>query len=479
VTRAEAHVGGNDVAKIRDANATHDEALDALLDAELTELATANYLVDLYGERLRFCKRRGGWLVYDGRRWAEDKDGEIFRLAEGCVKKVAEGARKLDDARCRKALAFAIQAHKRRVMENIIAIARNDARVAIGDPDRFDADRYLLNVKNGTLELRTGTLREHRAADLLTKIVEIPYQSEAQCSRFERFLCEVFSNDEELVAFVQRAIGYSLTGDTSEQCFLILYGNGANGKSTVLRVIGELLGDYATVASTETFVSRRHQGPSNDLARLHGARFVSAVETTEGAALNEGFVKAVTGGDRILARYLFCEHFVFVPQFKLLLAVNHKPQIRGTDEAIWRRVRLVPFERSFTGEGCDQHLIDELAIELPGILAWALRGCLEWQRSGLGQPVAVRTATATYRAESDVIAQFVEECCTIGGQFTVGSTPLFERWQKWCETNGERGNSKKAFASRLKAHGNFDNNSQDGNGRKRWLGIGLLEEPNR
>jgi putative DNA primase/helicase len=459
----------------RRAKHTPDVALDALLAGDLSELRMAEYFVDLHGERLKFCKSFGGWLVYDDRRWVRDDDGEVFRLVGTCVKQIADGARRLDDVRCRKLLAFAIQAQKRRVIENIIAIAQNDARVAIGDPNRFDADPQIANFKNGTLNLRTRVLNPHRPADLIAKIAAVPYEPEALCPRWRQFLQEIFRSDVDLIAFVQRAIGYSLSGDTREECLFLLYGHGANGKSTFLRMIQELLGDYRCVASTDTFLSRRPGGASNDLARLNGARFVSAVETTSGAALNEAFVKAVTGRDRLPARYLYCEYFEFMPRFKLWLAVNHKPRVRGTDLGIWRRIRLVPFERTFSGDDCDPDLDTKLRAELPGILSWAVFGYHLWQEQGLGQSAAVRVATADYRAESDVIAQFIRECCVIGPRYTVGSTPLFKAFQQWAEANGERAGTQTDFSTRLSEHGDFGK-SQDSNGRIQWRGIGLLEK---
>jgi putative DNA primase/helicase len=235
-----------------------------------------------------------------------------------------------------------------------------------------------------------------------------------------------------LIRFVQRAVGYSLTGSTNEQCLFILYGSGANGKSTFLNTISAMLGDYARQTPTDTLLVKRGDGISNDVARLHGARFVSAMEVDNGRRLAEAQVKQLTGGDLMAARYLYQEFFEFRPQFKLFMGVNHTPVIQGTDHGIWRRIHLVPFTVTIAKEDQDKRLVEELHAERSGILRWAVEGCLTWQAEGLEPPTAVAEATEEYRAEMDVLARFLLECRDVGPEARVATGLLYARYVGWC-----------------------------------------------
>jgi putative DNA primase/helicase len=424
--------------------AINDSALATLLGGELSEARAAEYLAAVHGARLRFCEALGGWLVYNGRYWTQDTAGEAVAMAVDCAKRLADAARTFDDnGKLKRTLNFAIGLESRRVIDNVLNIAGRNGNLGliVGDANRFDADLRALNATNCTARALKGelTVRPHDRADLITKTASAAYSTDATCPRWKQFVREIFNDDDDLVAFVQRALGYSLTGLTSEQCFFMLYGLGNNGKSTFLRVVGDLFGDYAMVANMETFTSQRDGGgASPDLARLRGARFVSAVETREGASLNEAFIKTITGSDKIPARELYCNAFEFVPQFKLWLAVNHKPRIRGTDEAIWRRVRLIPFTRTFKGENCDPDLYEKLCAEFPGIFAWIVRGTQAWQRDGLGHAKAEHTATAEYRSDSDVLAQFIADKCVLGQERGALQNALYKAVVDWARENGER-----------------------------------------
>jgi len=435
----------------------------------LSELDAAKFFANRYGDRVRFCDRAGGWLVWDGRRWKIDDDSAILRLAGTCTDVIADLAGDLTDLDERKKLlGFAITLRKRRGLENFTALAATLDGIAIGSPERFDANAWLLNVENGTVDLRTGELREHERSDLITKLVSIPYDAGAACPRWERFLEEIFSGDAETIDFVQRAVGYSLTGSTSEHAFLVLYGTGANGKSSLLITVGKILGDYGVSASSETFVNRQAGSATNDLARLRGMRFVSAIETSEGRALAESFVKAVTGGDRISARFLYAEFFDFEPAFKLWLGTNHKPVIRGGDEGIWRRVRLVPFGRRFEGGQCDPQLRSKLDAELPGILAWAVRGCLEWQRRGLSPSTSVAEATDVYRSEMDIFAGFIDERCELDDGASVAVGELYREYRSWAEANGEKPLSQRWLSQRLAERGFTGKRTKR---QRLWIGL--------
>lgn len=436
----------------------------------LSELDAARFFAREYGNRIRHCSRAGGWFIWDGKRWAADDDGAVYRLAAECTDQIVESANRVTDLEARKKiLNFVIGLRKRRGIENFVTLAGNLQGVSIGNPDRFDADPWLLNADNGIVDLRSGELRPHDRDLLLTKLVPIAYEPEATCERWERFLREIFDDDAQTIAFVQRATGYSMTGITREHAFLVLYGIGANGKSSLLSLLGRVAGDYGLSASPETFVDRQAGAATNDLARLRGMRFVSAIETSEGRALAESFIKAVTGGDRIAARFLYAEYFDFEPVFKLWLGTNHKPVIRGGDEGIWRRVKLVPFDQRFEGERCDPDLRAKLEEELPGILAWAVRGCLDWQKHGLKAPPAVTGATEAYRSEMDMFSGFIDERCEIDEDANEAAGALYAAYRAWADGNGEKALSQRWFTLRLTERG-FKKVRQHG-GKRCWSGI--------
>lgn len=440
----------------------------------LTEIDAAHALVDQHGANVRYCGKAGGWLVWDDRRWKRDEDGSINRLAEDATTKIADAASDIPDLEARKAqLTFAMGLRKRRVLENVVAAASWQDGIAIGDPARFDADPWLLNVTNGTVDLRTGELLSHDRANLLTKIVNIEYNAQADCPRWDRFLAEIFAGDRETIDFVQRAVGYTLTGLNREHCLFVLHGTGANGKSTFLSILERLLGDYGRAAAASTFTDRQSGAPSNDLAALKGARFVSSVETTDRASLAEGFVKSTTGGDRITARFLYQDFFDFEPVFKLWLGTNHKPVIRGVDEGIWRRIRLIPFTERFEGNRRDEDLRSKLENELPGILAQAIRGCLEWQRLGLSPSITVAQATASYRTEMDTFASFLDEWCIIRDGTRVKASELYQAYRSWAEANGEKPVSQRWFGLRLSERG-FNKKPIDGYPHYHGLGLRTL-----
>jgi putative DNA primase/helicase len=318
----------------------------------------------------------------------------------------------------------------------------------------FDRDPFLLTVGNGTLNLMTGKLEQFRPDDLTTRSADVNFRPSAQAPRWQQFLTEIFAGDRELIQFVQRAVGYSLTGDTREQCLFILWGGGANGKSTFLETIIRLLGTHAVTTPFSTVMVQRNPGsPRNDLAALHGARLVKASEAEHHSTFAESIVKEITGGDTITARFLFKEDFSYKPTFKLWLATNHRPEIHGTDDAIWRRIRLIPFTRQFSGANKDAGLREKLEKELPGILAWAVQGCLDWQRHGLNSARIVETATLEYRQESDQVGRFIKESCDLRHDGQTPAKELFDGFVGWCAKHQERPLAINQFALKLAERG--------------------------
>jgi putative DNA primase/helicase len=342
-------------------------------------------------------------------------------------------------------------------------------------PSQLDAKPGVLNLANGTLELLTGHLSHHNPTDLLTKLAPVEYDTNATCPTWLAFLERIFNGDTELIAFVQKAVGYALTPSTREQCLFILHGTGANGKSTFLETIRALLGDYAASSDASTFLARQYDRIPNDLARLQGVRLVSAIETEQNRRLAESVVKQVTGGDMITARFLHQEFFEYRPAFKLFMAVNHKPTIRGTDHAIWRRIRLIPFTVTIPLDDQDKELGEKLKAELPGILNWAVKGCLAWQEEGLKAPKAVRHATAAYRADQDVLASFLEDCVAANPDERVRCGDVYAAYEQWCKESGEKPMSRQKLNTALEERG-YIRKRTGPNGQHEWQGSELTEQ---
>jgi len=308
----------------------------------------------------------------------------------------------------------------------------------------------LLGVGNGVINLKTGKLQAAKPEDLITRHSPVMFDAKATCPLFLAFLDQVTDANKPLITYLQRVIGYSLTGKTTEQCLFFLYGSGANGKSTFLNVITELLGsDLASQTPPETLMARKSSGATNDIARLNGVRAVIANEIEDGSLLAESLVKQMTGGELLTGRLLYKEYVEFLPKFKLFIAGNHKPTIRGRDHGIWRRIRLVPFEVTIQEKNKDKHLQSKLRAELPGILNWAIQGCLAWQKSGLKQPKLVTDAVNAYRVEMDLLGQWVTENCIVGPQHAWPSRQAYYNYKCWAEGGGYKPMSESIFSREL------------------------------
>src|SRR5215212_2049193 len=437
-----------------------------------TDLGNAERFVDAHRGRVLWCPARKAFLCWDGKRYAWDERGEVVKLAHATARGIFHEAAEAEDEEEQKKIAgFAAISQNTTRIRAMLTEAKPYLAVGM---DELDADPWLINCQNGTLELRTGKLKDHDPANHITKIVPVDYDPEAARSRFLRFLKETLI-DDAVIKFVKRYSGYTLTGITRERLLAILYGFGKNGKTTLVELLRDVMGNYATNTDTETLLMKRYQGVGNDVAALKGARFVSAAEVEPGRRLAESKVKQLTGRDTVTARFLFGEPFDFRPQFKLWLSTNNKPVVRGTDDAIWDRIRLVPFEQRFVGDRCDPKLPEKLRGELAGVLAWMVEGCLEWQEHGLGEPETVREATDQYRAEMDTLAAFLDEECVIATDSRVLAERLYQSYAMWCDKSGERKESKKAFVARLEERGFKRRRETSGvnKGRYIWLGIGF------
>jgi putative DNA primase/helicase len=435
----------------------------------LTDLGNAERFAAQHGENARYCYPWRKWLVWTGARWERDDAGRVHQLAKETVRGIYREAADAEDNDRRKALAKHASASESETrIRAMVELSKSERPIS---PDELDADPWLLNAKNGTIDLRTGELREHRREDLITKLAPVDYDPDAPAPTLEAFLERVLPG-KELRGFVQRAAGYSATGDTSEQCMFIHHGPGANGKSTFQEAVSAALGDYAMRTPTETLLVKRAGGVPNDVARLKGARFVTASETEEGRRLAESLVKDLTGQDTISARFMWAEWFDFKPTHALHLSTNHKPEIRGTDAAIWRRIRLIPWAVTIPVAEQDKKLPEKLRGELPGVLAWIVRGCSEWLGEGLKAPEEVRQATRAYRAEMDVLAAFLADCCLRDEAEEAFAGELWGAWKRWCEETGEQVGTQKRFGGQLAERG-FLNHRDSRTGRKVWSGVRL------
>jgi putative DNA primase/helicase len=440
-----------------------------------TELGNARRIVRCCGRDLRWTAAHR-WLAWDGKRWRPDDIGAAMRAAKKAIRGIFDeakaAARAGDAADAERLASWAAKSQKAAVIKASLDLAASEPEIALR-AEAFDQDPLLLNVANGTIDLRTGELRGHGREDLITRLTAVSYDPDATCPEFERFLARV-QPDEEVRAYLQRHAGYCLTGDTSDQSFDVAHGPGANGKSTYYDVLGALLGDYAKPTPFSTFLARRDRGEaSNDLADLAGARLVVAAEPPEGARLNIALVKQLTGEDTIKARFLYREYFAFPPTFKIVLVANHRPRIAETTEAAWRRVHLIPWSVVIPKAERDGSLKAKLRAELPGILAWAVRGAAAWRREGLQAPARILAATEAYRQDEDAVGTFLAECCVTGQAYQVQATPLLRAFDAWAVANGERETSAKALGTRL---GDMGFEVVKRHGRSWWLGIGLLAD---
>ena len=440
-----------------------------------TDTGNAELFAWLYGGNVLFDHRRRRWLIWDATRcrWADDKTNQVREFAKAAAQcrfkmagKFPNGTEEERNDQKREA-GWALGSQSLYRIDAALELAESVPSISDAG-DGWDANPWLFGVANGIVNLRTGNLQMAKQQDRITKFSPVALDPSAKCPRFEQFLQQVFGGDSELIRYVQKASGYTLTGSTEEQCLFACHGKGSNGKTTLLEILLFILGDHGVDLPFSTLETKHYL--LGEGVNLPGARFAKSVEAREGRRLDEARIKSWTGGDTISIRPLHSNAFSFKPTHKLWLSFNHRPVIMDDSPAMWRRIKLIPFLRGFDPTQADKGLPEKLKAEAPGILNWLVEGCLAWRKDGLKIPDAVERATREYEAESDPVAPFLSDCCEEGPTFKVPKGELVNAYRGWCAVNKEIPVSRNAFAEKMKSRG-FGEGST---GRVRfWTGLHL------
>ena len=444
---------------------------DPLPDEPRSELGYARRLIHAYGDRLRYVAAWRRWLIWDGQRWTADATGQAARWMKSVARRITCDALAItDDKERQAAFNLARRGESSAGISGALTLASTEAGIVV-TPDDLDADPFLLNCPNGVVDLRTGDLAPHDPGLLLTKMTGAPYHPDATGPAFAKFLQRV-QPDPDMRAYLARLLGHALEGRVVAHILPIFHGEGGNGKGTLINhAVLPALGDYADAADADLLTARSFDAHPTGVADLCGLRLAVLHETDAGRRLAEGTVKRLTGGDRLKARRMREDFWSFDPSHTFVMLTNHRPIVTGTDEGIWRRLRLVPWEVVIPAADRDEELPDTLTRELDAVLAWLVAGYHDWRANGLQDPGKVTAATAAYRDESDAARRFLTQRCLIGPGFSAGSSDLFTAWAKWCADEGEDPGTQTAFAATLQNKG-FDK-TKDRTGRMRWRGIGL------
>ncbi len=439
-----------------------------------TDFGNAERMVYHFGVDLRYVGDWESWFVWDRRRWQRDRTGAVMRHAKATARLIEKEIDVSPDEQAKHIRKWSLDSENQGRLRAMIGLAASEPGVPVV-PERLDGDPYLLNVRNGTLDLRTGTLLPHRREHLITKLAKVAYDPRAQCPTWKTFLSQIMDGNERMIGFIKRALGYSLTGDVGAHVFFVLYGAGRNGKSTLLLTLQHLMGDYSRQAAPDLLIDsgkgdNSSPGRAAALASLQGARLVVASETESGGRLAEAAVKAMTSGDKISAKFMGQNWFEFDPTHHIFLATNHRPKIKGSkaDLGIWEKIKPIPFNVTISREKRDRTLPARLLGELPGILNWCMEGCLEWQSAGLGEPSEVEEAVQGYQDENDVIKPFLDDCCVIGPSFKIKISILRKVYELWCDENAKEPMNSTVFGTKIKEKGFEEKN--DGKHRNR-LGL--------
>ena len=435
-------------------NAEEQESIPGGYPYNLTDGGNSEVFISVHGNDILYCHAWKEWLIWNGNHWSVDRSERVISLAlETCRHLYQIAPREATEKRKESLAVHALRSESRPKLTSMLLLAQ---RLRPVTPEKLDTDPLLLGLPNGVLDLRSLHFREPDRDDLITKETGVAFDEKADCPRFKQFLFEIFDGSMALSSYIQRIIGYCLTGLTDEQCIFIPFGGGENGKSTFIETMVALFGDYSMTMRPEVLMlGGRADGEraTPAMARLPGVRFLSSIESQEGRKLNEALIKQMSGGDTISARKLYSKNFDFVPNFKLFLATNHLPEIQGTDHAIWRRLQCIPFNVRFDGNNKDLKLKNKLLLELPGILNWAIEGCRMWQKDGLNPPSEVERATGIYRGLMDILVSFIDDCLIQEFGMKTRKSDLFRVYLTWCARNGEHPQSQRELSIKLSERG--------------------------
>lgn len=443
------------------------------------DTGNAERYLDLFGSFTKYSYVNKCWYFYNGKNWEQDNIGAVRKWVDQTIEifknepvSIPKDATEDEE----KAYIEAKEKHLRRSRNNAgkEAMTRELKHQVAILPEEFDSDDMLFNAQNGYLDLSNGILYEHDISKMFTRISNAEYTDKSDCPRWKLFLEQIFDNNTELIRYIQKAVGYSMSASIREQVMFILFGNGRNGKSVFLDIISEIMGSYAMGMQASSLMVKQggSSGHNEDIARLNGARLVTSSEPNEGVRMDEGLIKQLTGGDKVSASYKGGHMFDYKPKYKIWLATNHKPIIRGNDDGIWRRLPLIPFTVQIPLDKVDKNLKEKLMRELPGIFNWAVEGCLMWQREGLNPPADIQKATMEYRKEMDIIGAFIDECCETGPGYSIGATDLFKAYDKWARDMNEHPFSQTQFGK--KAADRFEKSKSKG--KVVYRGIDLKKE---
>ncbi|MDH9600526.1 phage/plasmid primase, P4 family [Staphylococcus capitis] len=438
------------------------------------DTGNADRFIDRYGHLYKHSYITNKFYIYDGQKWKVDDRGAIRKLIDEMIESIKnEKVIHSEDVTEEEAReAFQKYYKKTRGTQSKKNIMNELMHRKTVTPDEFDKDDMLLNVANGYVDLTSRELYKHDINRMFSQIANTDYSEKMQPAVWLDFLNDIFAGDQEVIRYIQKALGYSLTGSTREQVMFILFGKGRNGKSIFVETIAEILGDYSNNMQAKSLMVKKNDNVNTDIARLSKARFVTSSEPNEGFRFDEGLIKQITGGDKVTARFLYAEEFEYTPKFKIWVSTNHKPIIRGTDDGIWRRLVLIPFDVQIPEEKVDKDLKYKLLREAPAILNWMAEGAYMWMREGLELPEKLKDAGQTYRTEMDVVEQFIQEKCKRAEDVRETGKALYEEYKKWADENNEYKMDKNKFGKKLKEKFR----SKKMNNGVNYLGVELTEK---
>ncbi len=427
-------------------------------------------MVGAHKENIRYCHPWRRWLVWDNKRWRIDDTAAIKRYAKKTVRSIYTEGAALTDTKARLSIVkHAMKSESEHCINAMVNLASSEELVPIL-PNQLDIDPWLFNCENGIINLQTKELQEHTREDLITNLAQVSFNPEAKCPKWVEFLNKIMDHNESLIGLLKRMGGYCLTGKVSEQKLFFAYGPTMTGKSTFLKTLQGILGDYAIKTTSELLLTKPIGAHTTDVTDLKGKRLAITIEIQEGRRMAESLIKELTGGDTIRARRMRQDNEEWEPTHKIILAANHKPIVHETTAAYWRRLCLIPFNTPIPESERINDFYEILLTERDGILNWLLEGCQDWQNQGLAEPAEVIEATKAYRNEMDILGDFLEDCCVIGQGNMVKNKELRSKYLEWCDDNKEKPISLRGFSLRLEEKGFIKSRTATA---RIWGGLGI------